>query len=65
VNDYFFEDLTPQNVVQLLDDLKAGKPVKIGPQIERINSLGKQWRTSLKGPPRGPHCRDLSEIPAN
>lgn len=60
MNDYFFEDLTPQNVTKLLDDLKAGNPVKIGPQNERINSLGKLGRTSLKEPPKGPYCRDLT-----
>lgn len=65
INDYFFEDLTPQSVVKLLDDLKAGNPVKIGPQNARVHSLGPLGRTSLKSPPKGPYCRDLSQIPAN
>jgi len=62
VNDYFFEDLTPENVIPLLDNLKAGKPVKIGPQNDRVHSLGPQGRTSLTSPPAGPYCRDLSKI---
>jgi len=63
INDHFYEDLTPQSIVKLLDDLKAGNPVKIGPQNARINSLGPLGRTSLTGTPSGPYCRDLSDPP--
>jgi len=59
VNDFFFEDLTPENTVTLLDDLKEGRPVKIGPQNGRKNSLGPMGRTSLEGEPSGPYCREL------
>jgi len=59
VNDMFFEDLTPETTRKLLDDLKAGNPVKIGPQNGRINSLGPMGRTSLTEPPSGPYCREL------
>jgi len=59
VNDMFFEDLTPETTVKLLDDLKAGNPVKIGPQNGRINSLGPMGRTSLTEPTSGPYCREL------
>jgi len=59
VNDMFFENLTPGNTVQLLDDLKAGNPVKIGPQNGLTNSEGPMGRTSLTEPPLGPQCRDL------
>ena len=66
MNDYFFEDLTPANVVPLLEALKKGEPVKIGPQNARIHSVGPLGRTSLKGEPSGPYCRDLNaEAPAN
>jgi len=64
INDWFFEDLTPENTVKLLDDLKAGRPVKIGPQNDRINSLGPMGRTSLTETPPGPYCRDLSALGA-
>ena len=33
INDDYFEDLTPENFLKILEDLKTGKPVKIGSQI--------------------------------
>lgn len=33
INDDYFEDLTPENFLKILDNLKAGKPVKIGSQL--------------------------------
>lgn len=62
INDWFFEDLTPESTVKLLDDLKAGRPVKIGPQNDRIHSEGPMGRTSLIGPASGPQCRDLTAL---
>lgn len=59
VNDMFFEDLTPETTITLLDNLAAGRDVKVGPQNGRINSLGPMGRTSLKGTPPGPQCRDV------
>jgi NADH-quinone oxidoreductase subunit E len=38
VNDDYFEDLTPENFAKLLDDLAAGKPVKVGSQTGRVSS---------------------------
>src|SRR6202000_1846655 len=38
INDDYYEDLTPANFAQLLDDLAAGKPVKIGSQTGRVGS---------------------------
>lgn len=32
VNDDYFEDLTPESTKKLIDDLKAGKKVRVGPQ---------------------------------
>ena len=55
--------LTPATTVKLLDDLKAGRPVKIGPQNDRIHSEGPMGRTSLIGEASGPQCRDLSGLP--
>ncbi len=60
INDFFFENLTPETTVKLLDDLKAGNPVKIGPQNGLRNSEGPMGRTSLTGTPSGPQCRDLN-----
>jgi NADH-quinone oxidoreductase subunit E len=38
INDDFYEDLTPETFNKLLDDLAAGRPVKIGPQNGRLSS---------------------------
>lgn len=38
INDDYYEDLNPQIFAQILDDLKAGKPVKIGSQTGRVSS---------------------------
>lgn len=45
--EWVYEDLTPENTVQLLEDLKAGKE-KRGPQINRNLSEGPSGRTTLK-----------------
>lgn len=38
INDDFYEDLTPQTLETLIDDLSAGRAVKIGPQNGRFRS---------------------------
>lgn len=38
INDDYYEDLTPDNLGKLLDDLAAGRPVKKGSQIGRVCS---------------------------
>jgi NADH-quinone oxidoreductase subunit E len=38
INDDYFEDLDPENFNALLDNLAAGKPVKIGSQTGRLTS---------------------------
>ena len=56
--DDFYEDLTPENVVKLLDGLRSGgtAAVKPGPQNgKRRAAEGPQGKTSLLGPaPYGP-----------
>lgn len=47
-NAWVYEDLTPENIIKLVDDLRAGKEVKVGPQNHRKNSEGPLGRTSLK-----------------
>ena len=59
INDDFYEDLTPESIVKLLDDLKAGKEVKVGPQNGRKGCIGVQGKTSLFDEPLKPFCRDL------
>ena len=38
INDDYYEDLTSENFTKLLDDLAAGRPVKVGSQIGRVSS---------------------------
>lgn len=47
INDDFYEDLTPQNFEKLLDDLAAGRAVKIGSQTRRVSSEPAGKLTSL------------------
>jgi len=62
VNDMFFENLTPENTVTLLDNLAAGNEVVLGPQNGLRHSEGPMGRTSLTEPLDGPYCRDLSGL---
>lgn len=50
VNDDYFEDLTPETLEKLLDDLAAGREVKIGPQNGRFNSAPIAGDTTLTDP---------------
>ena len=38
INADYYEDLTPENFGTLLDDLAAGRPVKVGSQVGRTSS---------------------------
>lgn len=47
VNDDFYEDLDEAKLERLLEDLKAGKKPKHGPQIDRLNSAPVGGPTTL------------------
>ena len=47
INDDYYEDLTPENFNTLLDDLAAGRKVRIGPQSSRKSSEPAGGLTSL------------------
>ena len=47
INEDYYEDLTPQNFENLLDDLAAGRPVTIGSQTGRVSSEPAGGLTSL------------------
>jgi NADH-quinone oxidoreductase subunit E len=47
INEDYYEDLTPRNFAKLLDDLAAGRPVKIGSQTGRVTSEPAGGLTSL------------------
>jgi NADH-quinone oxidoreductase subunit E len=49
INDDYYEDLTPALLEKLMDDLAAGKKVKVGPQIERQYSAPSGGLTTLTG----------------
>src|SRR5438132_8284983 len=38
INEDYYEDITPRNFANLLDDLAAGRTVKIGSQTGRVTS---------------------------
>jgi NADH-quinone oxidoreductase subunit E len=48
INDDYYEDLTPELLEKLMDDLAAGRKVKVGPQIERQYSAPAGGLTTLK-----------------
>jgi NADH-quinone oxidoreductase subunit E len=50
INDDFYEDLNTENFNKLLDDLAAGRPVKVGPQIDRQYSAPAGGATTLTDP---------------
>jgi NADH-quinone oxidoreductase subunit E len=49
INDDYYEDLTPELLNKLMDDLAAGRKVKVGPQIDRQYSAPAGGFTSLNG----------------
>ena len=59
-NEWFYEDLTPETTVALLEMWKNGEEPTPGPQNGRINSLGPMGRTSLESIPDSVFDRDFS-----
>lgn len=57
INDNYYEDLTVEDMERILNDLKAGKEPKAGPQSgqnHRFSCEPKKGLTCLNTPPRGP-----------
>lgn len=52
INDEYYEDLTPERLEAIIDDLRAGKEVPVGPQAGRMTSA----------PEGGPQT--LTDVPA-
>jgi NADH-quinone oxidoreductase subunit E len=48
INYDYYEDLTPESLTRILDDLAAGKKVKSGPQVDRQLSAPVGGATTLK-----------------
>ncbi|KYR00465.1 NADH dehydrogenase [Tieghemostelium lacteum] len=57
VNDDFYEDLTPESTVKLLEQLANNQKTKIGPQTSRKAAEGPNGKTSLFEPPTPPPFR--------
>ncbi len=55
INDYYYEDLTPERMAEIIDALRAGEEVKVGSQTGRLASAPEGGPQTLKKvPPRGP-----------
>lgn len=54
IGDDYFEDLKPEDMAQILDDLKAGKKPETGPRSGRFTCEPAGGLTSLTDPPTGP-----------
>jgi NADH-quinone oxidoreductase subunit E len=50
INFDYYEDLTPESLTRILEDLAAGKAVKPGPQIDRQLSAPIGGATTLTDP---------------
>eukprot|EP00871_Galdieria_phlegrea_P000959 jgi/Galph1/1864/GphlegSOOS_G535.1 len=61
VNDDYYEDLTVESAIRVLEDLRDNKTPKIGPQNNRHQCVGIQGKTTLLSEPQGPYCRPLEE----
>eukprot|EP00127_Corallochytrium_limacisporum_P004242 Clim_evm187s157 gene=Clim_evmTU187s157 len=62
VNDDYYEDLTPETAVKLLENIKAGKPVKKGNQSSRHAAEPITGLTSLTSEPPGPGFRVRDDL---
>ncbi|CAG8572370.1 12168_t:CDS:2, partial [Racocetra fulgida] len=54
VNDDYYEDLTPETTIKLLDAFRSGKPPKPGPTTGRHTCEPKSGYTTLTSEPTGP-----------
>ena len=50
INADYYEDLTPESLTRIINDLSAGRKPKPGPQIDRINSATIGGPTTLTDP---------------
>ncbi|TPX62503.1 hypothetical protein SpCBS45565_g06994 [Spizellomyces sp. 'palustris'] len=62
VNDDYYEDLTSETTIKILDELKKGKVPKAGPQSGRQNCEPHGELTTLRGEPTGPGFRVRADL---
>ena len=65
INDDFYEDLTPERLTELLDDLKAGKDIPVGSQTGRQSSMAVNGATTLTEVPERPPADPTADRPAS
>lgn len=58
-NKEFYEDLTPDSLINIIENFRNGKENKVGPQNGRLNSIGPLGRTSLNEFESKPITRDF------
>jgi NADH-quinone oxidoreductase subunit E len=51
INDFYYEDLTPERMVEIIDELSAGKEVPLGSQSGRLASAPEGGPTTLAEAP--------------
>ncbi len=59
--------MTEESVVKLIEDLRTGRPVKIGPQSKQVDCEGPAGQTTLKdtaAASRPPQFRDIDALKA-
>jgi len=54
INDWYYEDLQPSDMEEILDDLIAGRTPTVGPRNGRYSCEPRGGLTSLTEPPKGP-----------
>lgn len=65
INDYYFEDLTPENLAQIIDDFAAGKTPKPGSRVGRHTSEPEGGARTLTDPKLydGSAARPIRKLP--
>ena len=65
INDYYFEDLTPETMAQIIDDFAAGKSPEPGPRIDRVNSAPEGGALTLTDPALydGSAAKPIAKLP--
>src|SRR5690606_40601024 len=54
INDHYYEDLTPERMVEIIDKLRAGEEVKVGSQTGRLSSAPEGGPQTLLNVPERP-----------
>jgi NADH dehydrogenase (ubiquinone) flavoprotein 2 len=66
INDDFYEDLTPESTVKIIDELAAGRKPAFGPQGGRRKYAEPYGgKTTLKETPMGPYAPYLDKLDAD